>query len=28
VKKADEPALFVYTGKPFFEKVNHKLRNL
>jgi len=28
VKKSDQPALFVYTGKPFFEKVNHKLRNL
>lgn len=28
VKKSQEPALFVSTGKPFFEKVNHKLRNL
>lgn len=28
VKKSDQPALFVHTGKPFFEKVNHKLRNL
>jgi NAD+ kinase len=28
VKMSEEPALFVYTGKPFFEKVNHKLRNL
>jgi NAD+ kinase len=28
VKKSEEPALFVSTGKPFFEKVNHKLRNL
>jgi NAD+ kinase len=28
VKKADEPALFVSTGKPFFERVNYKLRNL
>ncbi|MCK9278712.1 MAG: NAD(+)/NADH kinase [Methanoculleus sp.] len=28
VKKSDESALFVHTGKPFFEKVNHKLRNL
>ncbi len=28
VKKSDEPARFVATGKPFFEKVNHKLRNL
>ncbi|MDN7012917.1 NAD(+) kinase [Methanoculleus sp. FWC-SCC3] len=28
VKKADQPALFVHTGKPFFEKVNYKLRNL
>ena len=28
VKKSADPALFVHTGKPFFEKVNHKLRNL
>ncbi len=28
VKKADEPALFVSAGRPFFEKVNRKLRNL
>lgn len=28
VRKSDQPALFVHTGKPFFEKVNHKLRNL
>jgi len=28
VKESDQPALFVHTGKPFFEKVNHKLRNL
>ncbi|WP_292364561.1 MULTISPECIES: NAD(+)/NADH kinase [unclassified Methanoculleus] len=28
VKKSDQPALFVHTDKPFFEKVNHKLRNL
>ncbi|MFY1644542.1 NAD(+)/NADH kinase [Methanoculleus bourgensis] len=28
VKKSSEPALFVHTGKPFFEKVNYKLRNL
>jgi len=28
VKRSEKPALFVYTGKPFFEKVNHKLRNL
>jgi len=28
VRKSDESALFVHTGKPFFEKVNHKLRNL
>ncbi|MDV2482362.1 NAD(+) kinase [Methanoculleus sp. Wushi-C6] len=28
VKMSEDPALFVATGKPFFEKVNHKLRNL
>ena len=28
VKKSDQPALFVNTGKQFFEKVNRKLRNL
>ncbi|HQD26331.1 MULTISPECIES: NAD(+)/NADH kinase [Methanoculleus] len=28
VRKSDQPALFVHTDKPFFEKVNHKLRNL
>ncbi|WP_292521242.1 NAD(+)/NADH kinase [Methanoculleus sp.] len=28
VRRSDQPALFVHTGKPFFEKVNHKLRNL
>jgi NAD+ kinase len=28
VKKSEDPALFVNTGKPFFEKVNYKLRNL
>ena len=28
VRKSAEPALFVNTGKPFFEKVNYKLRNL
>lgn len=28
VKRSEEPALFVSTGKPFFEKVNYKLRNL
>jgi len=28
VRRSDEPALFVSTEKPFFEKVNHKLRNL
>ena len=28
VRRSDQPALFVHTDKPFFEKVNHKLRNL
>ncbi|KAF5085637.1 NAD kinase [anaerobic digester metagenome] len=28
VKKSEQPALFAHTDKPFFEKVNHKLRNL
>lgn len=28
VTRSSEPALFVHTGKPFFEKVNYKLRNL
>jgi len=28
VKKSTDPALFVHTGKNFFEKVNYKLRNL
>lgn len=28
VKRSDEPALFVNTGRTFFEKVNYKLRDL
>ena len=28
VRRSDDPALFVDIGKPFFEKVNYKLRNL
>ncbi|NMC89968.1 MAG: NAD(+) kinase [Methanomicrobiales archaeon] len=28
VKKSNDPAIFVHTGKTFFEKVNYKLRNL
>lgn len=28
IRRSDDPALFVDIGKPFFEKVNYKLRNL
>jgi NAD+ kinase len=28
IRRSEEPAYFVRTGKPFFEKVNYKLRHL